>query len=57
MEVDHVQPKHLGGPWWDPANLQSLCRKCHMAKSSSEFKARPDRPGYQEKWDALTSAL
>ena len=57
MEVDHIQPKHRGGSWWDVANLQSLCRKCHFAKSSREFKVRPDRPGYREKWDALTAAL
>ena len=53
MEVDHIQPKHKGGPLYALENLQSLCYGCHKAKTQGEFKARPDRPGYQEKWDSL----
>jgi 5-methylcytosine-specific restriction endonuclease McrA len=38
-EVDHRTPKHLGGSD-DPANLQSLCKPCHRAKSAAEEAAR-----------------
>ena len=53
LEVDHIRPLHLGGAWYDLGNLQSLCYDCHSAKSLREKKARPDRPGYREKWAAL----
>ncbi len=32
--ADHVIPRGLGGP--DDGPLQSLCRRCHQRKSSSE---------------------
>ena len=57
MEVDHVQPLHLGGPWYDLANLQSLCYGCHKLKTQGEFKVRPDRPGYRAKWAQLLDML
>ena len=53
MEVDHIRPLHKGGSWYDLGNLQSLCYRCHKAKTQGEFKVRPDRPGYREKWDRL----
>ena len=34
LECDHIRPLHLGGAQWDPANLQALCRGCHIAKHS-----------------------
>lgn len=35
QEVDHIVPKHLGGPDdWD--NLQPLCRACHRAKTARD---------------------
>jgi 5-methylcytosine-specific restriction protein A len=36
-QVDHVVP-HKGDPakFWDRANLQSLCSKCHSAKTARE---------------------
>lgn len=34
-QVDHIVPLSLGGTH-DPANLQSICKRCHMTKSSSE---------------------
>lgn len=35
--VDHIRP-HKGNPqlFWDRANWQSLCEKCHNTKSASE---------------------
>ncbi|MCY4510477.1 MAG: HNH endonuclease signature motif containing protein [Acidobacteria bacterium] len=36
LEVDHVAPMHAGGAEWEPSNLQTLCRGCHIAKSRQE---------------------
>lgn len=35
-EVDHVQPLSAGGAATDPANLQTLCRGCHIEKTVEE---------------------
>lgn len=32
-QVDHIVPINQGGPIWDRANLQSMCRSCNRAKS------------------------
>ena len=36
LEGDHVIPVQAGGDLWDRANLQTLCRGCHLAKSRRE---------------------
>ena len=36
LECDHVTPLEAGGAEWDPANLQTLCRRCHLAKTDRE---------------------
>lgn len=36
LEVDHIVPAYRGGDLYDPANLQSLCRNCHIAKTAAE---------------------
>lgn len=36
LEVDHIVPLHRGGDEWDSANLQALCRTCHIYKSRLE---------------------
>ena len=51
LEVDHVIPVQAGGDWWDPANLQTLCRPCHFAKTATE-NANPDSPERAE-WRAF----
>lgn len=44
MEVDHVVPLDRGGDPWDMANLQTLCRGCHIAKTAAENRRpRPRR--------------
>ena len=53
MEVDHIQPLHLGGAWYDLGNLQCLCFQCHVAKTRAENTIRPERPGYRAKWAAM----
>ena len=37
LEIDHIVPLALGGRPYDPANLQTICRECHQAKSVSEI--------------------
>ena len=39
LECDHVQPLRRGGDPWDMANLQALCRSCHIAKTRAERTA------------------
>ena len=36
LEVDHRVPLEDGGALYDPGNLQSLCRGCHIDKTSGE---------------------
>ncbi len=37
--ADHIIPISLGGSKFDDDNLQSLCEKCHNAKSAAESRA------------------
>ena len=43
LECDHVTPIHRGGAAWDEANLQALCRTCHIRKSRLE-RLHPNWP-------------
>ena len=38
-EVDHKQPRHLGGSD-APGNLQALCADCHRVKTAAESAAQ-----------------
>lgn len=40
LEVDHKRPMARGGAAYDPANLQALCRPCHIAKTAQENRER-----------------
>ena len=55
MEVDHILPlfrvPHQDP--YDPANLQALCRTCHIAKTRRENR-RPLTPAEQA-WRELVS--
>ena len=50
LEADHVVPLHKGGAEYDMANLQSLCRQCHILKTAGENE-RPDPA--RDRWRAL----
>ena len=52
-EVDHVRPLHKGGDAWDPANLQVLCRSCHIAKTRGENRREPTPA--EARWRALVA--
>ena len=53
-EVDHVTPLHECGEPYDEANLQTLCRTCHIAKTRRENE-RPDPA--RDAWRALVLEL
>jgi 5-methylcytosine-specific restriction protein A len=36
VAVDHIRPRAEGGAGLDPSNLQSLCERCHQAKTVEE---------------------
>lgn len=52
LEVDHARPLFRGGGD-ELANLQSLCRRCHFAKSAIEAGAHPPDPA----WAAAVAEL
>ena len=54
MEVDHIQPLHLGGAPYALGNLQTLCRGCHIVKSRHE--AETPTPG-REAWRELVARM
>ena len=44
LEVDHTIPLEDGGDLYDAANLQTLCRDCHIRKSKGERSVKVDSP-------------
>ena len=48
LEVDHIQPLEKGGAMYDPANLQTLCRTCHIAKTAAQN--RKPAPADVQEW-------
>ena len=40
-EVDHIHTLEDGGALYDSGNLQSLCRGCHIEKTSGENQVKP----------------
>ena len=53
-EVDHVRPLSRGGSPYDLANLQCLCRSCHIEKTRIENE-QPDPA--REAWRKLVAEL
>ena len=47
LECDHVEPLEHGGAPWDMANLQTLCRTCHIEKTKLE-NLNPMRLGWDD---------
>ena len=54
LECDHVVPMHRGGDPYDPANLQTLCRTCHIEKTAGE-NTRPDPE--RQAWRTLVAEI
>ena len=55
LECDHVTPLQMGGDPYDPSNLQTLCRTCHIAKTRRENR-RPLTPA-EARWRELVAAI
>ena len=58
LEVDHIRPL-ADFPDQDAYaldSLQSLCRKCHFAKTAAEHEARNPTPEYVHRWRALVDS-
>ena len=36
LEADHIVPMEKGGDFYDLANIQTLCRVCHIRKTEGE---------------------
>ena len=57
LECDHRVPLEQGGDPWDPDNLQTLCRDCHIAKTRREAaEAGRTIPG-REAWRVLVEQI
>ena len=50
LEVDHVTPLSRGGAPYDKANLQCLCRSCHIGKSAAERHGASGMVAGQREW-------
>ena len=59
LECDHVIPVHKGGAFWEPSNLQALCRPCHFAKSARENSRRKHAlmPAHRQEWRDFVAEL
>ena len=57
LEVDHRTPLTDGGAVYDPANLQTLCRSCHVRKTAEENRARRPVPPAVQRWRDLVARL
>ena len=55
LECDHIKPLQRGGAPYDPANLQSLCRGCHLEKTRTDNGHGPDPA--RDAWRALVAEI
>jgi 5-methylcytosine-specific restriction endonuclease McrA len=53
LEVDHIRPVADGGHPFDPANLQTLCSKCHETKTARENSERSQTPSRRDLNESL----
>ena len=54
-----ASPVHKGGEFWEPSNLQALCRPCHFAKSARENSRRKHAlmPAHRREWRNMVEDL
>ena len=51
--VDHIKPMDDGGAVYELANLQCLCKKCHIQKTKLENRPPiPERDAWEERLKA-----
>lgn len=53
LEVDHIRSVRTGGAPYDPANLQTLCSRCHTRKTAQEITGTTPSPARQAWADLL----
>lgn len=53
LECDHIKPWRDGGAFWDPENLQALCRSCHFTKTAREKSVRAQSAAWRERLESL----
>lgn len=41
--VDHIVPRALGGPLYDPDNVRAACRRCNLARRTPRVRGNPSR--------------
>ena len=51
FHVDHIVPLSKGGELYDPANLQTLCIRCHSEKTAKENAREATSPD-EAAWDS-----
>mgnify|MGYP006286871809 CR=1 FL=1 len=39
LQIDHIIPVRMGGQYFDKANLRTLCKECHKAKTRLDDEA------------------
>lgn len=51
LECDHIHPVSQGGAKFDPANLRTLCRRCHI-QVTAEARSAPEAAAIEgrEEW-------
>ena len=54
LECDHLVPLHRGGEALAPANLQTLCRACHINKTARENRKHDPA---RDAWRVLVAEL
>ena len=55
LEVDHIREIAKGGKPFDPENLRTLCRGCHIGITAKQNRKPP--PSERAAWDRLVEAL
>ena len=48
LEVDHIVRLEDGGERFDPKNCQTLCRGCHIGKTTEENRPTPEPTDVRE---------
>lgn len=42
-QVDHIIPRAIGGPLYDPDNLRAACGPCNQGRRTLRVRAAPSR--------------
>ena len=46
LNCDHIRPIAKGGDWYDPTNLRTLCRGCHIKITALERRGDRAAPSF-----------